>query len=85
MNLYEILSILLIHWIADFVLQTDKQAKDKSNNWEDLLLHTLTYSLIWVGIGLLWCLFDINKAPVIAVYILWFFPITFICHTISRH
>lgn len=47
MNLIEIFSIILIHWFADFVLQTDKQAKGKSKNWEDLLAHTLTYSMCW--------------------------------------
>ena len=48
MNLIEILSILGIHWFADFVLQTDKQAKNKSNNWNDLLSHITTYSLVWI-------------------------------------
>jgi hypothetical protein len=37
-SLTEILVILFIHWLADFVLQTDKQAKGKSKNWSDLLL-----------------------------------------------
>lgn len=32
MNLIEIFSIIIIHWFADFVLQTDKQAKGKSKN-----------------------------------------------------
>ena len=48
MNLIEIFSILLIHWFADFILQTDKQAKGKSKNWNDLLGHTITYSLCWI-------------------------------------
>jgi len=28
-----IIVILFIHWIADFVLQTDKQAKNKSKSF----------------------------------------------------
>lgn len=37
---------LLFHWYADFVCQTDKQAKNKSsNNWQ-LLAHTSIYGLI---------------------------------------
>ena len=32
-NIYAVLAILFIHWIADFILQTDKQAKGKSKNW----------------------------------------------------
>jgi len=47
MNLFEILGIIAVHWFADFVLQTDSQAKGKSKNWGDLLSHTATYSLVW--------------------------------------
>jgi len=44
MALLEVFSILIIHWFADFVLQTDEQAKGKSKNFNDLLSHTFTYS-----------------------------------------
>lgn len=88
MNLIEIFSIILIHWIADFVLQTDKQAKGKSKNWNDLLTHTVTYSLIWfIPILILqlyggfWLLNDLFGGPKIML----FFPITFICHTITDY
>lgn len=80
MNLIEIFSIILIHWFADFVLQTDKQAKGKSKNWSDLLEHTLGYSTVWLVIGsCLWILYDD----------IWigakFALITFICHTITDY
>ena len=80
MNLIEIFSIIIIHWFADFVLQTDKQAKDKSKNWSDLLEHTLSYSTIWFIVGnLLWILYDD----------IWigakFALITFIAHTITDY
>lgn len=51
MTLLEIFAIIIIHWFADFVLQTDKQAKGKSKNWSDLLGHTFTYSLVWLCVG----------------------------------
>ena len=51
MNLIEIFSIIGIHWLADFVLQTDKQAKGKSKNWSDLLSHTWSYMMCWFIIG----------------------------------
>lgn len=51
LNLIEIFAIIIVHWIADFWLQTDKQAKGKSKNWNDLLNHTITYSLVWLFIG----------------------------------
>lgn len=44
--IFILLFYLLLHWYADFVVQTDKQAKSKSsNNWQ-LLAHTSSYSLI---------------------------------------
>ena len=50
-DLKVVLAIILIHWIADFVFQTDKMAKGKSKNWNDLLSHTGTYSFVWLFIG----------------------------------
>jgi len=42
------LVILFIHWIADFVFQTDEMAKGKSKNWKDLIAHTFIYSWTWL-------------------------------------
>ena len=47
LTLLEVLVILFIHWIADFVLQTEEQAKGKSKSWKWLLTHTITYTFIW--------------------------------------
>ena len=80
MNLIEIFSIILIHWFADFVLQTDKQAKGKSKNWIDLLNHTFTYSTLWLGIGMFYSVFtDMTWNW------LWFGLITFVAHTITDY
>lgn len=46
-SLSNILLILLIHFLADFALQTDKQAKEKSFNKQQLLYHVATYSAVW--------------------------------------
>ena len=40
--------ILLFHWIFDFVLQTDYQAKNKSRYTDALLGHTFIYSWSWI-------------------------------------
>jgi hypothetical protein len=49
-----ILYLSFIHWVGDFVLQTDKQAKEKSTNFLVLLAHTSTYALcIFVFVELL--------------------------------
>lgn len=73
---YEILIILFIHWVADFILQTDKMAlnKSKSNRW--LLTHTLVYSLVWFAVGI--CIFDFYN-------VLIFTLITFITHTLTDY
>lgn len=82
MNLIEIFSILLIHWIADFVLQTDKQAKGKSKNWSDLLSHTGIYSLIWLIPSLI---MFFNQTELGIIKAVSFVLITFICHTITDY
>lgn len=80
MNLIVIFSILLIHWIADFVCQTDWQATNKSKNIEALLSHTATYTFIWVILGMFPFWNMINNQP--GHYTL-FLVCTFICHTIT--
>lgn len=43
-----LLAIGLIHWLADFALQTHWQASNKSNDILALLKHVATYSLVWL-------------------------------------
>lgn len=87
MNLIEIFIIIIVHWIADFVLQTDKQAKGKSKKWSDLLSHTWNYSQIWWLVGTI--LIVINLFYPYFTYkpftLLFFFLITFVCHTITDY
>lgn len=83
MNLIEIFSILGIHWFADFVLQTEEQAKGKSKNWEDLLNHTGIYSTVWWVAGLLYILPTASEETFLKV--LSFVLITFFCHTITDY
>ena len=88
LTLTEIFAIIIIHWIADFVLQTDKQAKGKSKNWNDLLSHTLTYTFVWFIVGFIYIhLNDINNIfTQFQVKILFLFTfITFIAHTITDY
>lgn len=75
--------ILLIHYLADFSLQTNDQALNKGdghlffNKW--LFYHVGTYSLIWllaiVGISQM---YNLNGWDC-----LYFTLITFICHYIT--
>lgn len=79
-TLTEILSIIIIHYVADFVLQTNSQATGKGKNWSDFLGHTLTYSSIWllVGMSLSGTASDVEN---VAIFTL----ITFICHTATDY
>jgi hypothetical protein len=92
LNIYEILGILFIHWFADFVLQTDKQAKGKSKNWTDLLMHTTTYSFIWFIIGIVYFFnnadfvnLGLYNDDLFARCVIIFPGITFIAHTITDY
>lgn len=82
MNLIEIFSILIIHFLADFVLQTDKQAKGKSKSWKPLIDHTLSYTLCWIPF-LYFTIWFLNIEGVNLLGL--FLPITFVAHTITDY
>ena len=72
---------LLIHWLADFALQTHKQAigKGEGKNFfnRELLKHVSVYSLIWLLIS--------NIIEYNWIKALEFSIITFICHYITDY
>ena len=53
MTFQTIMSILAIHWIGDFVLQTDWQAKNKSKNNQALIAHVSGYTIVLLVYGLI--------------------------------
>lgn len=70
MSLLLILSILSLHWIFDFLLQTDKMALNKSKSLSYLIFHSSVYSLWSIPISLLF-----NLPPSFIVYV-------FLTHTL---
>ena len=53
-----VLLILVLHWLSDFVLQTDWMAKNKSTSNKALGLHILVYSIPFLVIGWKFALFN---------------------------
>ena len=98
LSLTEIFTILIVHFVADFIFQTDQQAKGKSKNWKDLLSHTGVYSLVWLIIPISMYLKDYHPyrnphllPDDVIFYTKYFLPmiyfiiITFICHTVTDY
>ena len=46
-----IIYLLFIHWIADFITQTDRQAKGKSKSIDCLLSHIFCYTIVLTTFG----------------------------------
>ena len=67
----EYIALMIIHWVADFVIQTRQEAKNKSTSNKYLLLHTVKYSLLYISFF-----------PLIGRAVFLFIGITFISHTI---
>lgn len=85
MSVGTVMVILLIHFVGDFVLQTQDQAANKSTSNRYLALHVFNYSL-FTAIG--WFMFlpshlsfpwVITCAPG-HINVFWVFMITFVSH-----
>jgi hypothetical protein len=79
-NSWIAISIILIHWFADFVLQTHWEATNKSKNNEALTMHVLTYSTVWFIIANTYSVITGNYLMVAL-----FAPITFVCHWVTDY
>lgn len=77
-----LITILIIHWIADFVFQSHEMASTKSDNFTSLLKHTGTYSGVFF-FGLLIISAFLNNVDLF--FLIKFTFITFIAHTITDY
>ena len=71
------LFILVMHFLADFALQTHEQATGKSTSIKWLTYHVGVYSIIWLLTA--WFYFDDFRIAMI------FATITFICHWLTDY
>jgi hypothetical protein len=78
-SIWVIFAGLLIHWFADFVIQTHWQATNKSKNNKALTMHVLSYSTVWFLIINTYCILSGNYLMVL------FAPITFVCHWLTDY
>ena len=46
MSVWVVLFFLAVHWFADFVLQSDWMAVNKSKRWDALAFHVLVYTAV---------------------------------------
>lgn len=79
----EFWGLLFFHWIADFVLQSDRVAKNKSTNWWVLGEHVIGYSLAlsFGALGLLLAR-DMNMDSALNIAVP-FLAVTMITHGIT--
>lgn len=78
-NIWVVVIILFLHWVGDFVLQTDSMAKNKSKDDIVLFCHSYFYSIIFLfPCVVYWCLFG---SPMILILV----PITIVCHGVQDY
>lgn len=80
MNLIEIFTILIAHFLGDYILQSDYDAQNKSKFFHALLSHTVCYLIPFTFLG---TIYSEIKGFNLAVY--YFVGITFIVHTIQDY
>jgi len=70
MSYTTIMTVIAMHWVADFVLQTDWQAKNKSKDNFALLFHVITYTICIFVCGILLLPLELT-AQNIKIWELW--------------
>lgn len=66
--------LICLHFVADFICQSDWMASNKSSNWDALTLHVIVYSFIFYVYFALHSSFE---------FALVFSAITAVCHFIT--
>ena len=87
MTLLVILSIIFIHWVADFIFQAEGWATNKSKSNSALYKHVITYSTIWLLASCI--LLGISRPNETTEWYVYssilFFMLTFGCHFITDY
>ncbi len=85
MSITIVLGIIIIHYLADFVLQSDKMAVNKSKSNFYLGQHVFIYTIMWLAV--LFPFEEFKYYPYITFpqMTLLFCLITFVCHFITDY
>lgn len=85
-TLWQVLLILTLHYIADFIFQAEKWATNKNKSTDALLSHTITYScVVFIGMIFIFSKFtNYNFGGAIAASFL-FSIVTFALHTVTDY
>jgi len=78
-RLLEYCGLIVLHFIGDFILQSDKDAKCKRTSFKCLIHHTGTYVIPFIIAGM--CLESIYPPDIVIVFVF----ITFLAHTITDY
>lgn len=66
-----IIYILAVHWVGDFIMQTDWQATNKHKDWYALTQHVLRYTATWI-VGTLGLIIAGYDVPMLAILLIGF-------------
>jgi len=81
-NIYALLIILVVHYVADFICQSHRMSINKSKDNKVLTDHVFMYAMCWLGIGLLTCpLFSYTSPGPLFLFCI----ITFCCHWVQDY
>ena len=81
MSINIIIAIIIIHWIADFVDQSEREATEKSRNPTMLTAHIIGYTVVWMFAISVYELFNKHSDTKLFLFI----PITFVCHWLTDY
>lgn len=73
-----ILYFIFAHWVSDFVLQSDEDAKKKSSNFLNLVHHTGIYSVAMIFFSVLLYRNNVSLVSYILFFIIMLLSHTFI-------
>ena len=84
MNLYIVLLVLFIHYVADFLFQKSSWAENKSHSVDHLLKHVSAYSVFWFPTTFILFL-GMTSWEISLVSSIIFTIVTFICHLLTDY